>query len=243
MKTLEIIFGHSCYHTMKNSKLNDNILMLNVLFNVGDLSNYRNHKINIPENLLLEDKNVNFESEYNIIVDNIKQKNKIRVWTGRNDIYSYLIMLYICSIVKDYNYELYVLYCDDYNNDYPSPSVMKEEELKVLSRLEHKLTNEEINNNVNIWNNLVSDNSDLRVIDSGNVKSVSMNFYNNFIIDTLKPMGKVKMCQLIGKLMQNVYMHDTMYVYLIDRLISINKIKMTLYNGSRYFESLIEVIE
>lgn len=43
--------------------------------------------------------------------------------------------------------------------------------------------------------------------------------------------------------MQNVYMNDTMYVYLIDRLISVNKIKMTLYNGSRYFESLIEVIE
>ena len=243
MKTLEIIFGHSCYYTMKNSKLNDNILMLNVLFNVGDLSNYRNHKINIPENLLLEDKNVNFELEYNIIVDNIKQKNKIRVWTGRNDIYSYLVMLYICSIVKDYNYELYVLYCDDYNNDYPSFSVMKEEELKVLSGLEHKLTNEEINNNVNIWNNLVSDNSDLRVIDSGNVKSVSIDFYDNFIIDTLKAMGKVKICQLVGKLMQNVYMNDTMYVYLIDRLISINKIKMTLYNGSRYFESLIEVIE
>lgn len=240
MKTLEIIFGHSCYYTMKNSKLNDNILMLNVLFNIGDLSNYKNHKINIPEKLYLEDKNANFESEYNIIIDNIKQKNKIRVWIGRNDIYSYLIMLYICSIIKDYNYELYVLYCDDYNNDYPSPSVMREEELKKLSRLEHKLTNEEINNNVNIWNSLVSENSDLRVIDSGNVKSVSIDFYDNFIIDTLKSMGKVKMCQLVGKLMQKVYLHDTMYVYLINRLISINKIKITLYNDVRYFESLIE---
>ncbi len=238
MRTLEIIFGHSCYYTMKN--INDNILMLNVLFNIGDLSDYRNHKINIPENLRLEDKNANFKSEYNIIIDNIKQKNKIRVWTGRNDIYSYLIMLYICSIIKDYNYELYVLYCDDYNNDYPSPSVMREEELKKLSRLEHKLTNEEINNNVNIWNGLVSENSDLRVIDSGNVKSVSIDFYDNFIIDTLKSMGKVKMCQLVGKLMQKVYLHDTMYVYLINRLISINKIKITLYNDVRYFESLIE---
>ena len=238
MRTLEIIFGHSCYYTMKN--INDNILMLNVLFNIGDLSDYRNHKINIPENLRLEDKNANFKSEYNIIIDNIKQKNKIRVWTGRNDIYSYLIMLYICSIIKDYNYELYVLYCDDYNNDYPSPSVMREEELKKLSRLEHKLTNEEINNNVNIWNGLVSENSDLRVIDSGNVKSVSIDFYDNFIIDTLKSMGEVKMCQLVGKLMQKVYLHDTMYVYLINRLISINKIKITLYNDVRYFESLIE---
>ena len=150
MNTLEIIFGKSCYYTMKNSKLNDNVLMLNVLFNVGDLSNYKNYKISIPKELCLEDKNVNFEQEYNVIVDNINKKNKIRVWTGRKDIYSYLVMLYICSIIKDYNYELYIIYCDDYDKNYSSPGVMREEELKKLSKLEHKLTKEEINNNVSI---------------------------------------------------------------------------------------------
>ena len=72
------------------------------------------------------------------------------------------------------------------------------------------------------------------------MKSVSIDFYDNFIIDTLNSMGKVKMCQLVGKLMQKVYLHDTMYVYLINRLININKIKITLYNDIRYFESLIE---
>ena len=241
MNTLEIIFGNSCYYTMKNSKLNDNMLMLNVLFNVGDLSNCRNHKISIPKELCLEDKSINFEQEYNVIIDNIKQKNKIRVWTGRKDIYSYLIMLYVCSIIKDYNYELYVLYCDDYNNDYPSPSVMREEELKNLSKLEHKLTNEEINNNVNIWNKLIDENSDLRVIDSGNVKSVSIDFYDDYIIDTLKSMGKVKICQLVGRLIQNIYLYDILYVYLINRLINSNKIKITLDNRVRYFENLIDI--
>lgn len=58
MKTLEIVFGNSCYYTMKDSKLNDNILMINVLFNVGDLSNYKNHKISIPDDLCMEEKNV-----------------------------------------------------------------------------------------------------------------------------------------------------------------------------------------
>ena len=96
---------------------------------MGDLSNIENYKIKIPEQLCLEDKNINFKKEYDVIIYNIKQKNKIRVWTGKNDIYSYLIMLYICSIIKKYNYELYVLYCDNYKKEYPSPSVMKEEEL------------------------------------------------------------------------------------------------------------------
>lgn len=241
MNTLEIIFGKSCYYTMKNSKLNDNVLMLNVLFNVGDLSNYKNYKISIPKELCLEDKNGNFEQEYNVIVDNINKKNKIRVWTGRKDIYSYLVMLYICSIIKDYNYELYIIYCDDYDKNYSSPGVMREEELKKLSKLEHKLTKEEINNNVSIWNNLVNENSDLRVIDSGNVKSVSIDFYDNYIIDTLKSMGKVKICQLVGRLMKNIYLQDIMYVYLINRLINSNKIEITLEKGIRYFENFVDI--
>ena len=49
-------------------------------------------------------------------------------------------MLYVCSIIKKYNYELYVLYCDEYNKDYPSPRVMDEKELVYLKRLEHILT-------------------------------------------------------------------------------------------------------
>ena len=38
METLEIVFGNSCYNTMKSSKLGDKVLLLNALFNVGDLS-------------------------------------------------------------------------------------------------------------------------------------------------------------------------------------------------------------
>lgn len=243
MDTLEIVFGNSCYYTMKNSRLNNNILMLNILFNVGDLSNIENYKIKIPEQLCLEDKNINFKKEYDVIIYNIKQKNKIRVWTGKNDIYSYLIMLYICSIIKKYNYELYVLYCDNYKKEYPSPSVMKEEELEALAKLEHKLTNEEIDNNVNIWNDLINKNSDFRVINDESIKSVSIDFYDNYILNTLELMGKVKMCQLVGRLIQNVYLHDTMYVYLIEGLIMKNKIKITLDHNIRYFENFVEVVK
>ena len=208
METLEIVFGYSCYHTMTKSGISNNILMMNVLFNVGDLSNIENFKIKIPKQLCNEEGNSNFKQEYNIIIDNIKQKNKIRIWTGRNDIYSYLIMLYICSIIKKYDYELFVLYCDDYNKDYPSPSVMKEEELQSLAKLERKLTNEDITKNANIWENLVEENSFLRIVKNGEVESVTIDYYDNFILDNLKKMGKVKMVQLVAKLMGYVYLQD-----------------------------------
>lgn len=241
MNTLEIVFGYSCYHTMRESGISKNILMMNVLFNVGDLSNIDACKIKIPNQLCMEDKNSNFKQEYNIIIDNIKQKNKIRIWTGRNDIYSYLIMLYVCSIIKKYDYELYVVYSDDYNKDYPSPSVMRKEELKQLSKLEYKLTNQDINNNANIWENLLHKNSDLRIIKNGYVESVSIDYYDSFILNTLEKMGKIKMAQLVAKLMMDVYLHDIMYVYLIERLIEDGKINITIDNSIRYFENLIEV--
>ncbi len=241
---LEIVFGNTCYRTIKNSKLgNHNILMINALLNIGDLSNIKNYKIKIPKELHFYKNNQCLKKETNIIIDNINKKNIIRVWTGHNHIYSYLIMLFVSSIIKEYNYELYVLYCDDYNKDYPSPSVMCEEELEDLTKFEHKLTKEEIIVNSDTWENLVKENTDLRVIENCNVKSVSLDYYDKYILDTLKIMGEVKIVQLVGKLMQNVYLQDILYVYLINRLIKNNKIKITLNNDIRYLESLIEIVD
>lgn len=241
METFEIVFGHSCYCTMKKSNLNNDILIFNAIFNVGDLSNIKNYKIKIPDELYFEEKNVNFKNEYNIIVNNIKSKNKIRVWTGRKDIYSYLIMLYVCSIIKKYNYELYVLYCDEYNKDYPSPRVMDEKELESLTRLEHKLTNKEIEENVKTWNELVNKNSDLRIINNDGVKSVSFDFYDDYILKKLKSIGKIKISKLVGIIMQDIYLIDNMIIYLINRLIKSKKIKITLVNNNKYSENLIEI--
>lgn len=49
------------------------------------------------------------------------------------------------------------------------------------------------------------------------------------------------MSKLVEKLMQDIYLSDNMWVYLIDRLIENKKIKITLDNNIRYFENLIEI--
>ena len=242
MDTLDVVFGNSCYSTLKNSQLNSNILMFNVKFNVGDLSDIENFNIKIPDKLHFERSDVYFKEEYDTIINNIINKNKIRIWTGRKDIYSYLIMLYISNVVKKYDYDLYVLYCDEYDENYPSPSVMNEEELRLLSKLEHKLSVKEINDNAKIWNDLVSKNTDLRVIDNNDIKSVSFDFYDHFILDNLKIMGKVKISSLVGKLMQQVYLHDNMWVYLIERLIEKHKIKINIDSSIRYFDNYVEFV-
>ena len=61
MDTLDVVFGNSCYSTLKNSQLNSNILMFNVKFNVGDLSDIEKFNIRIPEELYYEKNNVYFK--------------------------------------------------------------------------------------------------------------------------------------------------------------------------------------
>lgn len=49
------------------------------------------------------------------------------------------------------------------------------------------------------------------------------------------------MSKLVEKLMQDIYLSDNMWVYLIDRLIENKKIKIILDDNIRYFENLIEI--
>ncbi len=242
MKTLEIVFGNSSYNNLKKCNLkNSNILMINTSFNIGDISNISNYKIIIPNELYLDSKNNNIKEETNIILNSINKKNKIRVWTSKENIYSYLIMLYISDIIKDYNYELNVIYSDNYNKDFKSISMMTKEEIKDLIKSEHKLTKKEIDNNSKLWKKLVKENSELRIIENGIVKSVSLDYYDEYILNTLNKLGKVKVNKLIGNLIKDIYLQDTLYLYLIKKLMSTKKIKMNINNNTIFTENLIEV--
>lgn len=74
MNTLDIVFGNSCYQTIKNSKINNEVLMINALFNIADLSNIENFEITIPQELYFEKSNIYFKDEYDIIISNIKKR-------------------------------------------------------------------------------------------------------------------------------------------------------------------------
>mgnify|MGYP004634291585 FL=1 len=222
IKTLEIVFGDTCSNIMKKSSMNKNtILTFNLCLNVGDISR-------IDDNIL------------NIIVNNIDRNNKIRVWTSKKDIYSYLLMLYISSIIEIYNYDLYVTYSDEYNIDYISPRVMNEKELENLEKIEHKLSKNELMNNTKIWKKLVKENSELRVIDNGIVKSVSMSYYDEIILETLNELGKVKIINLVATLIGKIYVCDSLIISLIERLIDENKIVIEK-NSDKYFESIVDL--
>ena len=242
MKILEIVFGNSCYMSMKKSLLQSNdILLFNLLLNVGDLSKIEENKINIPKELCSEKRNYLCKKEISIINNAIIKKEKIRIWTSNYNVYSFLIMLYMCNIAKKQNCVLYVTYSDDYDKDYISPSLMTPIELEELSRLEHKLTKNEIIKYSNMWEEIVKINSEMRVLESGIVKSVSINYYDNMILDELKESGQVKVSKLVAILMKEIYLIDSLYVYLIKRLIKNGKIRIVKIDDNRFFNSIVEL--
>ncbi len=243
MDILEIVFGDSCYKSMQESSLGKNeILMFNVLFNVGDLSNIDDYKIGIPEDIIVSENNYNFEKEFMAINSAIKNKKKIRVWTSHYNVYSYLIMLYVSSIVKENNYDLYVLYSDFYEDDFVSPSLMNSKELEELSLLECKLTKDEIDSFSQVWKKLVEANSDMRVQEGNVIKSVSIDYYDNFILNKLKQLGKSSVSSLVAFLMSEVYLIDIFYVYLISRLVKAKKIRIVSTSPNRVFDNIVEVV-
>ena len=140
--------------------------------------------------------------------------------------------------------DLYVTYSDEYSNSeyYISPSLMNSKELENLVKLEHKLSKDDILKFSNTWEELVRSNSEMRILENGIVKSVSINYYDSMILDKLKLLGSVKVSKLVAMLIQEIYLTDILYVYLIMKLIKNGKIKVVKIDNNRFFDNVIELV-
>lgn len=230
MNFLEIIFGDSCYLSMQNSKLNKNVLKFGIPFNIADLSKIDHNIVIIPEGLYNPDfgqtSECSIEEEVTYVRQSIKKGERIRIWTSHYDIYSYLMMVFLCYVAKEYDCELYVVYSEEYGKEILSPSYLNSEELESLAHFTHLLSKEEILQYALEWENLVKKNSEMRVLEDSKIKFVSFNYYDDIILEKLKRLGQVKEARLVGTLMGDIYLHDILFAFLIERLIQNGKIEI-----------------
>ena len=180
------------------------------------------------------------KSQITEISNSIKNGDKIRIWTTHKEANSYLMFLYICNYFLEVDCDLYVLFSDELNKDFYSPSCMREQELEELTKLEHKLTKQEKQDYSNTWNQVVKVNSNMRIMEKNIVKSVSFDYYNDTILKVLKDLGEIKTIKLVARLMANIYFSDIFLTYLIDRLIKKGKIIIT-NKEKRLWESTIKI--
>ena len=246
----EVVFGDSLCHEIKISRFskNNKIIKFDSLFSICDLSNIdiviltlNNEYCDLISSEIYDISNTSsLKDIINDLEESVKNNNKIRIWTTHKQIDSYLMFLYVCNYFSNIESNLYVLFSDDFDNDCFSPSCMNENELEQLSKLEHKLTKEEIKKYSNQWKELINDNLDMRIIENNKVKSVTFDYYNDIILNKLSELGEVKMVSLVGRLMSDIHLYDTVFTYLIYRLIKERKIIIT-YKDERYWKSIIKV--
>lgn len=251
---IDVIDGDSLYFEIKKSNFikNNKVVKFDISFSICDLSNIDNYTARLKDDYsdlieLMEKeimhkpaKESSTKKQVIEIEEAIKNNNKIRIWTTHKEINAYIMLLYICNYFSNKDCDLYVLFSDELDEKFYSPSCMNERELEELSKLEHKLTNEEIQDYSNTWKQIIKTNSDMRIMENNNVKCVSFDYYNDTILELLKELGEVKTIKLVARLMANIYFSDIFLTYLIYRLIKKGKIIITK-KENRLWKSTIAI--
>ena len=231
MNKLNIISGLSTYHTMKECDyLKDNILMFDIPFSLIDLSTTKEMEVILPKDIYHKEIKYSFKESIDKLKSYIQNNKDIRIWTSHYEINSYLLMLYICNYLQNKDCNIYVVFSDEYNKDCYSPTCMNAPELNKLKDLEHKLNKNEINSYSSKWLDIVNENSDIRLLEDNNVKSVSYDYLNDYILIKLKKLGSTKISKLTIEIMKDYHLIDLLVFYLIRRLINENKIIIVTKN-------------
>lgn len=248
----EIIYGDSLCYTLKQCDFigNNKIIKFDKFLSFADLSSMDKSLIKLSEDFcdfIYPEINHKFDTVLSLeclnkeLDDAIRRNSKIRIWSSHQESESYLTFIYVCNYFSNSNCDLYVMFSDEYDKDCYSPACMNESELKDLTKLEHKLSKEEIFEYANLWKKVVKDNSNMRIMENGEVKSVSFDYYNDVILDKLKELGEVKSVMLAANLMIDYHMSDIFISYLVYRLIKSNKIKI-VKEGKSLWHSVITIV-
>ena len=109
----------------------------------------------------------------------------------------------------------------------------KDRILEYTSMIASKVTKYIVNNayvreKVNYYANdiydIVKDNSNVRIVEDRNIKSVSYEYFDDEIIDILANQKSTRIIDLTYELSNKYHINDSVFVFLISRLIIINSI-------------------
>ena len=210
-------------------------------FSYVELSTIDNYEIILPKGIYHKDIKLSYKESINKLNKSIKNKEDIRIWTSHYEINSYLLFLYLCNYLKDKECNIFVIYTDEYNKELITPSCLFSHELEKCIPTEHKLTKEDIEKYSNEWLRIKNTKSDMRILENRKVKLVSYDYYNDIILEKLKSLGEVRIIKLTGLLISEYCLQDLLLVYLINRLIEDNKIKIVKTDEERRFKSTIRI--
>lgn len=236
---VEVILAGSPYLSLRKSCFKENnIIDFRVPFSIGDLSKINDYVVKLPKCIYNEEIICNLNNDILILDSFIDKDYKVRIWSSHYDVDSYLLLLFICNYLKDKVDNIIVLYSDEYKKECYSPGVMTSKELEKLSTLEHVISKEEINMLAEKWEIIKYENSYLRIIENKKVKSVDYDYFNDEIINILNQKKSATIIDIVYELTKKYYISDSVFTFLITRLINCGKIRI-IEKNEKFIKSII----
>lgn len=215
---------------LKSSIKNENIVLLDMHLDIGDLKELKNYKRSFLKSIGYNVDVADYSNKIKFLLDNARNNKKIRIWSSHKNSNEYLTVLYICNLLEKYDAELYVVYSDEISREAKSVGELDKEEIKNVDALERKLLKEEIIMYSKIWNRLLNDNNDIRYISFDNtIKSCSYDYLEEKILNELKKYNGVRVGKFISNLKIDCIITEidySEYPYLVERLINKSEIKV-----------------
>lgn len=215
---------------LKSSIKNENIVLLDMHLDIGDLKELKNYKRSFLKNIGYNVDVVDYGNKIKFLLDNVRNNKKIRIWSSHKNSNEYMTVFYICNLLEKYDAELYVVYSDEISSEAKSVGELDKEEIKNVDALERKLLKEEIIMYSKTWNSLLNDNSDIRYISFDNtIKSCSYDYLEEKILNELKKYNEVRVGKFISNLKIDCIIDEidySEYPYLVERLINKGEIKV-----------------
>ena len=258
---IEVLFGDSESGAMKYALkqgfiLSRDVICLGFMANIGNLSHSFNgdYRRRLIARMLYREqwgKDVEMKRElkrlgaiYSEQLENLfaylKNGEPIRIWYCSAP-YSMCGLLWLCSILKDYDSEVYVVemprvvaigktaHC------YNSWGEFTPESFADFLPLQRKISVAEIRKNAFDWKRLQSENAPLRAVVNGVVISVPANFYD-FLIRKYLGNEPIREAVLIGRILGEnpLGIGDWWYALRIDKLIEAGKIEIVFDSDKKY---------
>ena len=154
-----------------------------------------------------------------------------------------MLLLFLCIFLKDKINTINVVFTSDYNELQYSINFLDYKKVYDVLKYEKTLSKDEIKDYAKEWNNLVKINSELRVLENGEVKNKKYSDYYDTILNIFKGITPCKISILIAECMGKEILNDAsdlVYLTLIDQLIDLNKIKI-VEKGTRHFIDTIDL--
>lgn len=235
---IEITSSDSAFGLLKRSG-NENIkVCLPLDLCIGKLPSLKPFNRNNLKLYHGDENSYNFTDEFNNLKKFVKNSLKIRVWSSHLDSSDYCLLLLICFLFRDK--EISVIFSEEINQS-PQIGMINASEIPNIEKREHILTKSQKENYCKEWEQIVSDNKELRCMINGKVISCTIDSFDDEILDRLEKSGEIYISKFTSDLMGNptlphVIFSEFVYVYLINRLEKIGKIKSTLINHKRYIK-------